>query len=283
MFEKIDGSLIKLWHNRNAWRWSTNGNIDADSLPLGLDPIASLKCSAKTWGELIRSSINYSGLDFSKLNENYTYMFELVSPYTTIIIPYEETKLYHLATRDNRTFKEAGIDIGIEKPKSYPLRTLDDCTKAAEQMDKSHEGFVVVDGNYHRVKIKNPLYLKMHIAANNGNITVRGVLDLIKSGDAEEFLSYFPQYTKETNLIKSIIDTYQLQMALDYDQVKLLCKEKSRKETAIFINNNTKWKDWCFYKLYKNSDIEPKTYLFDVILGDNLLKMIVKDLKGTKL
>lgn len=279
VLEKIDGSLIKLWYDKDTWMWSTNGNIDADSLPLELDPLTSLKCSAKTWGDLIRSAVNYSNLDFSKLNKNYTYMFELVSPFTTVVIPYEEIKLYHLATRDNINYKEVEVDIGIEKPKSYPLRTLDDCVKATEQMDKSHEGFVVVDGNYHRVKIKNPLYLKMHRMANNGNITIRGLLQLIEAGDEDEFLSYFPQYTKEVNLIKGIIETYKFQMQTDYNQVKIFTKGKERKEIAIYINNNVKWKDYCFYKLFKNSEIDPAVYLFVVLQGDNLLKMIAKDLK----
>lgn len=87
-------------------------------------------CPYKTFGELIRTAVNYKDLDFNNLNKNFTYMFELVSPYTKIVIPYSETKLYHLATRDNTTFEELETDIGVEKPKSYDISTIDDCVLA---------------------------------------------------------------------------------------------------------------------------------------------------------
>lgn len=120
-------------------------------------------------------------------NHDYTYMFELVSPYNKIVIDYPEPKIYHIGTRDNRTFEELEIDIGIEKPKQYDLKTEQEVKKAAEKLPYNEEGYVVVDKYWNRVKIKSPSYVNAHRLVNNHVINKEKVLDLIRANEQGEF------------------------------------------------------------------------------------------------
>ena len=71
-----------------------------------------------------------------RLNEDYTYIFELVSPQNQIVIRYEKTLLFYLAARNNKTGEEVDNELpGFIKPKSYSLRTLEECVEAAETLN----------------------------------------------------------------------------------------------------------------------------------------------------
>ncbi len=162
--EKVDGSIIKLWYNelRGAWQFSTNGMIDADYAEIeGL--------SGRNFGEIIREADNYGNIPFDSLRRDTTYIFELVSPQTKVIVEYGKTTLYHIGTRNNLTGVESESDIGIRKPASYPLRSLSECIDAARALNSQAEGeaveaegYVVVDALYRRVKVKSPNYLMQH-------------------------------------------------------------------------------------------------------------------------
>ena len=164
--EKIDGSIIKLWFNNqtNCWQFSTNSIIDAKNANIDIN-------IGSTYLGLIESAINYNKIPFDSLNKDNTYIFELVSPLTKIVINYPETMLYHIGTRNNLTGLESNESIGIIKPKEFKLSSIDECITAALYLNKneksnnneiSDEGFVVVDKDYNRIKVKSPDYIAMH-------------------------------------------------------------------------------------------------------------------------
>ena len=151
--DKIDGSLIKVWKwkRKNMWVISTNGVINAyDVKTTSISETYINADTNTTFGDLFYNKfIEYTSL--ANLNPNYVYMFELVSPYTQIVVKYPEVDIYHLGTRNNKTQKEVDINIGVKKPTSYPLHSLDAVLKAAEALNHNNtnkidkEGFVVVD------------------------------------------------------------------------------------------------------------------------------------------
>ena len=165
VLEKVDGSIIKLWYDfkKGDWQFSTNGTIRAETANVdGAEGI--------TYGGIIRRADNFLDIPFASLDKTYTYIFELVSRETRVVIQYNGTSLYHLGTRSNLTGKECEVDIGIKKPKAYKLSSLNECINAAVALNQENaqsdqiegEGFVVVDKNYNRVKIKSPDYVMMH-------------------------------------------------------------------------------------------------------------------------
>jgi hypothetical protein len=191
--EKIDGSLIKVWNYGGTWMVSTNGTIFAHKTLLGGEDEAGIPLNTGSYGELFEAAAEKAGLDYNKLNPNYTYMFELVSPYNRVVVPYEETAIYHIGTRDNASLREMEIDIGIQKPRTYDCASLDDLIAMAEQLRYCEEGYVVRDKDYKRIKVKSPAYVAVHHLISGLN--EKRLLELMRTNEVAEFLSYFPEYT----------------------------------------------------------------------------------------
>lgn len=187
VLEKVDGSIIKLWYDgiREEWQFSTNGMIRAESaLVEGYLGVSFF--------DVIRRADNYCDIPFERLDKAKTYIFELVSPETQIVVDYGETMLYHIGTRSNISGKESEEDIGIRKPASYPITSLDECIKAALALNEDgateeieREGFVVVDANYNRVKVKSPSYIMMNKLMQMRSISKRECIEMLTSGSED--------------------------------------------------------------------------------------------------
>lgn len=205
--EKIDGSLIKVWSDIGTnglpiWNISTNGTINAFNAGL-MDNMSDYH----NFGELFMSVFDTDL--FAVLNKDCTYMFELVSPYNKVVIPYNKIDIYHIGTRNNITGKELNVDIGVKKPRVYELKTLADIKNAAEKLPFNEEGYVVVDNNFKRVKIKSPEYVKAHSLVNNKVLKLENMLDLIIENEQDEFLAYFPEYTEDFKKLSRLYEKYK--------------------------------------------------------------------------
>lgn len=218
---KEDGSLIKVYFYNGEWRVGTNSTIDAEDAVLNSPYYRNFR-------ELFDVAANNCKFDFDRLDPNYTYLMELCSCHNTIVVPYNEPKLFHIGTRNNITCEEVEVDIGIEKPKQYMLSSLDDCIAMAATFDFTKEGFVVVDKNYHRVKVKSEDYVRVHRLANNGSITLERAIDLIRMNELEEFLVYCPQYTDFINDVRNRFNKFYSDI---YFNVNMALIEKMDCET----------------------------------------------------
>ena len=201
--EKIDGSIVKLWYDKFRWNWSTNGVIDAFNSDVN---------GFISFGELIQKADNYKDIDFDSLDKDYTYMFELISPYNQVVIQYDKIHLYHIGTRNNITGEEINPYIGIEKPKEYKLSSLDECIEAVNAMNDNtmdQEGFVVVDDDYNRIKIKSPKYFMYHHMWNNGAISPKRIIGIIKEGNMEDAMEHFPVLTEDILKYNAAMSIYR--------------------------------------------------------------------------
>jgi hypothetical protein len=128
-------------------------------------------------------------------------MFELVSPYNRVVVPYEETDIYHIGTRDNTSLRELETDIGIKKPRVYDCASLDDLIAMAEQLRYCEEGYVVKDKDYKRIKVKSPAYVAVHHLISGLN--EKRLLELMRTNETGEFLTYFPEYTPHVEELRA--------------------------------------------------------------------------------
>lgn len=227
VLEKVDGSLIKVYFHNGAWCVGTNSTIDANDAELSVPPY-------ETFMELFDVAADVCGLDYDRLDPHYTYIFELRSPYNKVVVPYKDIRIVHIGTRNNITCEEEEVDIGIEKPKQYMLSSLDDCIAMAATFDFTKEGFVIVDKNYHRIKVKSEDYVRVHRLANNGSITLERAIDLIRMNELEEFLVYCPQYKEYINDVRHRYNKFYSDI---YFNVNMALIEKmdceTRKDFAI--------------------------------------------------
>lgn len=196
IYEKVDGSLVKLYFYCGEWRCSSNGNIDARNVSL----------NGKNFFELVKKALKTYGLTwefFTKnLNPYFTYMYELATQDNPVVIKYTGYHLYYLGERNNFTGQEEyNPDSRIDNVKVYHFTTLYEVIHSSLMMSDNQEGYVVRDDEWHRVKVKNPTYFLAHHLANNGR---PDFLDILLNGDVKEFLNYFPQYKKDIEEMKEI-------------------------------------------------------------------------------
>lgn len=262
--EKIDGSIIKVVKLGNELLVSTNGTIDAYKAPIQ-DQIGFV---GQTFGGLFELALantmnkeqkGKACLDWfitptqwlaSKLEEGYTYMFELTSPYNKVVVTWHEPKLWFIGCRNNDTMKEIRfsdhpLSNVFDTPQTFPLTNLKEVQESAEKLDCNHEGFVVCDGNFRRNKVKSTTYVSLHHMKNNGVLSFERGIEIVRGNELEEVLTYFPEFSEHLLKIKGDFDA--LLKKLNGAWLKFNCVKHmftTRKEMALVITN----KD-CFGKL----------------------------------
>ena len=238
--EKVDGSLIKVWYDKKNYKWmvSTNGIIDAFKAPLGIGGF-------ETYGDLFKKATGFNSFTLFTdiLNENYTYMFELVSPYNRVVIEYNSIEIYFLGYRDNVTLKEympetyLALSYHYPIPERYELHTYEDVKNLANTLPWSQEGFVICDSNFNRVKVKSPEYVKAHFIRNNNVVTDEKLIEIILENEIDEFLIYAKDFEERLLYLKELKE--KCINEIEKNIVKLNPNEfSSRKELAQEINTN---------------------------------------------
>lgn len=218
--EKIDGSIMKLWCYDGTWHVSTNGNISAMNAPV--PDVRKNNFDELFWDGVIKNiaRVRYTGGVtgwLKDLKSDYTYIFEMVSPYTRVVIPYEYTNVYFLGARNNNTNYQYGcseVDAYalntqmFPRPKLYPMQTLSQVIAAASELSWDNEGYVCYDANFNRCKIKSSKYVLAHFARNNNVITRKHLIDIILKGEMDEFLIYAADYKDQLMWTKQLMDNF---------------------------------------------------------------------------
>lgn len=254
VLEKIDGSLIKVVKfSDQEILVSTNGVIDAFNCELN----SMISCPYDNFGELFWTAVSNQMIDCGhslddtdpiewladKLLPNTTYMFELCSPYNRIIIPHKETKLYFHGWRDNISLNEipfniCSLAIIFDCPMVYNLKSIDECIAATQVMPWDEEGYVVVDKNFNRVKIKSPAYCAIHHLKGNGIPSLSRCLEVFLANESNEILAYFPDFKSIFDEISKRFNDFSLHINSLWSKFnELNFKDMSRKDQAIHIKS----------------------------------------------
>lgn len=262
--EKIDGSLIKVWWD-GRWYVSTNGTIDATKAELG--DIKMPNFMTYFLDTLINYCDAYTEF-FDRLDENLTYMFELVGPYNRVVIPYEKPELYFLGARNKFTGEEflscndlivGALGLGkFKRPKRYPLYSLKDCLKVTEELSWDQEGFVVVDAACNRVKIKSPAYVLAHFMRNNNVITRKHLIRIVLLNEVEEFMCYAADYKEELLKVQKLMNLYHTLG----NKMATICRKAnslSRAKYAELVKTFPEIFQSILYFNYNRTDADPFT------------------------
>lgn len=240
--EKVDGSLVKVVNIDGDLLISTNGTIDAFKAPV----VEQVGCKWKSFGELVREVFFKKNIESSIFDEGFTYMFELTSPYTRIVIPYSDIDLHFLGKRDNKTFQETyftddKVMSGLfNTPEVYSLKTVDECIDAAKELPWDEEGYVVCDKDFYRVKVKSPSYCAVHhLKGEGGVMSYRRAVEIVRANEIDEICSYFEEFRPALEECKSkfwkLVEDCE---ACWNDYLKVDSSLSTRKDKAIWITQH---------------------------------------------
>lgn len=251
--EKIDGSLIGVWFDEDTgWHVSTSGNIYAEDASLDIDEYNSYRDIFNlAWGDI----------DFDILSKDYTYIFELVSPYTKLVVPYSKPELYLLAIRNNITLEEFDrrflpiiaeqlFGNKIKTPKAFMCNSVKEIKDIVEKMtyeDENFEGFVLCDDNFNRIKLKSPLYANLFFIRGEGQFSNKKILKIIMDEQDDDVLTYFPEYKEQFDRIRR-----GLSLFISHLKDELVDGEK------MYLKDRKTFAEWA--KTYKYDDILFKAY-----------------------
>lgn len=191
VLEKLDGSLMILYHYDGAWQVASSGLPDASgNVNGGAMTFADLFW--ETWGDL--------GYRAPEGLEGFTFMLELMTKHNRVVVKQAAARVVAHGARDCGTGEEfsayTAAPEGWALVRSFPLQTLADVTAAAEALHgHDGEGFVVVDAAFNRIKVKSPAYVALsHLKDSCGP---RRFLELVRAGETAEVLAHFPEWTAE--------------------------------------------------------------------------------------
>lgn len=207
-FDKIDGSLIKIYYYKSQWHIATRGTIIADNETT----------YGSTFQDLVLKALKLNSLEeFQKtahiyLDEFNTYLFELTSIENRVVTRYEGYTLTYLATRHNQTGQyldpkeDNFIDMfGAEYPSEETFKSIEEIQIKMKEFKNLEEGFVIYIDNIPKMKLKSDIYITTHHLRGNGIITPKMIMNLISKQEHEEYLSYFPE---ETSLFTPYVNAY---------------------------------------------------------------------------
>lgn len=200
VFEKLDGSLGILFSYKDEWIWSTRGSFYSEQAKLAKH-LFMLKFYP----------------DFNKISDvfdpNYTYLFEIVGPSNAVVNQYEKDELIFLGCVETKTGKEI-------LPNNHDLKdifripeffgTFDFKVDLIDEFRKhkdNFEGYIFIDENNYRFKLKLEEYVRLHRIITGFN--TRSVWEVLSSGQniedllvkvPEEFYNWVHSVAEELNI-----------------------------------------------------------------------------------
>ncbi len=148
VLEKLDGSLIIIWHDGESWRCCTKGSFDSDQAK-----------AARLW----------LGSNTAELHSRNTYLAEWVAPDNRIVVSYEKPELVLLSVFGDEgnewsyaLLQHFAERIGWRVAERHDFASIADLVIHAGSLPATREGFVLRFADGLRLKIKGDEYRRIH-------------------------------------------------------------------------------------------------------------------------
>lgn len=248
--EKVDGSLMKLWWD-DGWHLSTNNTIDAFK--------AIVLDGSLTFGDIFLRAVGHKTLEgfAAHYDKSRTYCFELTSPETQVVIPYDDGA-YFLTSFETATGIEYPATLSVKCPKLYDFKSKEDILAVVEEMSKDEEGFVVCDAQGNRVKVKSKGWLMAHYTLRNNVITYKYLFKLAKDELLDDFLAVGARYADKVQEVKDFLSLIKEECEIGWSLVSHLVDEPQKVFAQAALK--TAQPHYCFAK-QKNRDLTPQSYV----------------------
>lgn len=233
IYEKVDGSLIKIYYHNGEWHVSTRGTAYAESEVHGW---------GVTFAELVYRALGVKDkAEFNALLENspyfhpdLTYICEVTSRENRVVTPYTGYNLYMLAVRHNHTGDYMALldefvawckSHKIKFPERFEFKSAHDCLEMVKRLKDLAEGYVVYRLGIPVCKIKSPTYVAVHRLRGDG-LTPKRIADLVATNETDEYLAYFPDDEILISPYKNSFDAFMKLANEDWEKYKDIVEQK---------------------------------------------------------
>jgi hypothetical protein len=125
-----------------------------------------------------------------------------------VVVPHSEPRLTLIGVRDPDTGVEFRPSLWSELPsvREFPLQSIDDVLTTFGHLNPVEtEGYVIVDADFRRIKVKHPGYVALHHLKDG--VCPRRLLEIVRAGESSELLTHFPEYAAEADAIRGKLDS----------------------------------------------------------------------------
>lgn len=228
-FEKLDGSIITLYFYNGQWEVSTSGTPDAMTRISNTNDKTFRQVFWETW----------TRLDYDLPSDtDCCYMFELCTEWNRVVVPHVTPRIVLHGIRRMTDFQEVDIvgydaSHGWEYARTFDLNSIDNILAMTPNINPMEmEGYVIRDGNFNRIKVKSPQYVALHHL--KANLTDKNMLQLIRSNEGTEFLTYFPEMTEFYNSINAKFGILKASITRAFEEAK---SEVTQKDFAMKVKD----------------------------------------------
>lgn len=293
LFEKADGSLVKIYYNPLATKWeiATRGTAFAEADHVwGLGHHLSKQPANWTFRSAILDAMGLSEdtfqtiMSLSPVGRHYTILAEYCSPNNRIVTRYDAPHLVFLGLRHNQTGEEIHPEsyspmfeslmrmINSRLPYRYEASTPDDVKRLVESLPNLQEGIVAVEQSGRRCKVKSSQYVAVHQLRGNGVPTLNNLMELVLKNEQDEVLVHFPEMQEYIDPVRErLSEMLQLAEAVYHENADI----EDQKKFAIKVKD-TQVSSLCFSARRANGSCTSAFDQLDLNRQKSLLEKFIK-------
>ena len=216
--EKVDGSLVLLYHFDGEWRANTRGSFAYGPMLNEWQANYFKLPSTFSWQDGILRALKINSLKElnGKLDVRLTYVLEFCSLWNKVVREYKEPCAYLLSCFEGEQEIGAQPCELFRSLQEYTLQSAEDIQRYVnDHPESTFEGCVVKDDGLRRWKIKNGRYLSLHrMKGNNGDnlYLPKNMIPWILGNEGDELCTYFPEVTECYHSYKAKVDSAYSQL-----------------------------------------------------------------------
>jgi hypothetical protein len=205
VLEKLDGTLAIVYFDQftDKWCMATRSVPEADLfMDNGIFTFRTL------FEKAVQETCKFTFNDLSSyLDKSYTYCFELTTLYNRIVVYYPTNGITLLAARNLKTLQEENpanlglvTVIGVPVVQAHTHKTIEELVDWVSSLNPmEHEGVVVRDSKFNRIKVKNAAYVAYNKVRDAMASSPRNMVELILAEKDDDVIPMLPE-----ELVKSI-------------------------------------------------------------------------------
>ena len=247
LFEKMDGQLGLLFWYEDEWIFASRGSFES--------------IYAKKGMKILKTK------DYEKLDQGFTYIFEIIFKEGRIVCAYDYEDLIMLGCVNIEhghempihDFKETFNMLGFTLVKKY--NAVDDFQTLKESISDDAEGYVIKFRSGFRMKIKGEEYCRLHSIITK--ISSRDIWRYLKDGTPiSELLKDVPDefdawVREQVDIMMNAYQLIDVRVSHTYNSEIDTGEFKTRKDTALKILTYDKTLRGIFFNMYDGRDYSP--------------------------